>query len=114
MCEYFAATTTAINYKAELEAYSNLTTHEITFDFKGAMKTQDIAPLIHEVKVTDKGIHFTIATGNPNLRPDRLTTDMMTKYPLEIGTNETIRLNQFIKTDDIVMTVDEYISTLSK
>ncbi len=113
LCEYFAPTPVAIKYKDELEAYSKLDTHEITFNFKGAMKTQDIAPLIYDIKVTEQGIYFTISTGNPNLRPDRLTTDMMTKYPLEIGTNETVRVNQFIKTEDTIITVDEYIASLA-
>ena len=114
LCEYFAPTTTAINYKAELEAYACMDSYEITFAFKGNMKTQDIAPLIHEIRVSAEGIYFTIVTGNPNLRPDRLTTDMMTKYPLEIGTNEIMRINQYIKTDDCIITVDEYIAGLAK
>ena len=114
LCEYFAPTTSAIKYKSELEEYANLDTYEITFEFKGNMKTQDIAPLIDAVLVTEDGMYFTIATGNPNLRPDRLTTDMMTKYPLEIGSNEIKRVNQFIKNDDGIMTVNEYISSIAR
>lgn len=114
LCEYFAPTVTAINYKTELEAYACMDSYEITFEFKGNMKTQDIAPLIHAIRVTTEGIYFTIVTGNPNLRPDRLTTDMMTKYPLEIGSNEIMRINQYIKNEDCIITVDEYISGIAR
>ena len=114
LCEYFAPTTVAIQFKEEIEAYAKMESHEITFDFKGTMKTQDIAPLIHDVKVTEEGIYFTISTGNPNLRPDRLTTDMMSKFPLEIGSNEIKRVGQMIKSAEEIVTVDDYISSIAR
>lgn len=111
-CEYFASSSEAINYKCDIEALADMESYEITYDYKGKPKIQDIAPLIDSIRVENDGIYFVIAAGNPNLRPDRLINNIMLQYPLNIGINDITRIEQYIINDGKKTTVDEYINGL--
>ena len=49
----------------------------ITYEQKGETVSKDARPLIHDLKGSGKTYLFTLASGNPNLRADRLMNQLL-------------------------------------
>ena len=112
-CEYFVSGD-FVRLKEQLESTANSKEWVITYKFKDSEKTQDIAPLIYSFKVENDGIRMVLAAGNPNLRPDRVTTALNEKYSLKIGTNDIIRTKQLVINGDKIKTAMEFLQEVNK
>lgn len=112
-CEYFVQGA-FYKLKNEIESLAKSEEWVVTFLYKDSYKTQDIAPLIYSLEVVDNGIKMVLAAGNPNLRPDRVTTALNEKFALKIGTNDIIRTRQLIINEDKVKTAMEFLQEVSK
>lgn len=112
-CEYFVSGDFE-SIKEQLESTANSNNWIITYKFKDSEKTQDIAPLIYSFKVENDGIRMVLASGNPNLRPDRITNALNEKYSLKIGTNDIIRTKQLVINGDKIKTAMEFLQEVNK
>lgn len=112
-CEYLVKGN-FLQYKKEIEILQNEKSWVIKFDFKGTEKEQDIAPLIHSLKVVNKGLVMIIATGNPNLRPDRVVSAICDKLALPQKAFNIVRTKQLVINNDKILTAEEFLQEYIK
>ncbi len=112
-CEYLVKGN-FLQYKKEIEILQNEKSWVIKFDFKGTEKEQDIAPLIHSLKVVNKGLVMIIATGNPNLRPDRVVSAICDKLVLPQKAFNIVRTKQLVINNDKILTAEEFLQEYIK
>lgn len=112
-CEYLVKGN-FLQYKKEIEILQNEKSWVIKFDFKGTEKEQDIAPLIHSLKVVNKGLVMIIATGNPNLRPDRVVSAICDKLALPQKAFDIVRTKQLVINNDKILTAEEFLQEYIK
>lgn len=93
---------------AEIEKLTAEKSWVIEFDSKGSVKQQDIAPMIYQINVTERGIVAVLQSGNPNLRPDRFADALCAKFALKIGANDIVRTKQLVIDGQKIMTADEF------
>ena len=112
-CEYLVKGN-FLQYKKEIENFQNEKCWVIKYDFKGTEKEQDIAPLIHSLKVVNKGLVMIIATGNPNLRPDRVVSAICDKLALSQKAFDIVRTKQLVINNDKILTAEEFLQEFIK
>ncbi len=112
-CEYLVKGN-FLQYKKEIENFQNEKCWVIKYDFKGTEKEQDIAPLIHSLKVYNKGLVMIIATGNPNLRPDRVVSAICDKLALSQKAFDIVRTKQLVINNDKILTAEEFLQEYIK
>lgn len=112
-CEYLVKGN-FLQYKKEIENFQNEKCWLIKYDFKGTEKEQDIAPLIHSLKVYNKGLVMIIATGNPNLRPDRVVSAICDKLALSQKAFDIVRTKQLVINNDKILTAEEFLQEFIK
>lgn len=112
-CEYLVKGN-FLQYKKEIEILQNEKSWVIKFDFKGTEKEQDIAPLIYSLKVDNKGLVMIIATGNPNLRPDRVVSAICDKLALPQKAFDIVRTKQLVINNDKILTAEEFLQEYIK
>lgn len=112
-CEYLVKGN-FLQYKKEIENFQNEKYWVIKYDFKGREKEQDIAPLIHSLKVYNKGLVMIIATGNPNLRPDRVVSAICDKLALSQKAFDIVRTKQLVMNNDKILTAEEFLQEYIK
>ncbi len=112
-CEYLVKGN-FLQYKKEIEILQNEKSWVIKFDFKGTEKEQDIAPLIYSLKVDNKGLVMVIATGNPNLRPDRVVSAICDKLALPQKAFDIVRTKQLVINNDKILTAEEFLQEYIK
>ncbi len=112
-CEYLVKGN-FLQYKKEIENFQNEKCWVIKYDFKGTEKEQDIAPLIHSLKVYNKGLVMIIATGNPNLRPDRVVSAICDKLALSQKAFDIVRTKQLVMNNDKILTAEEFLQEYIK
>ncbi len=112
-CEYLVKGN-FLQYKKEIENFQNEKCWLIKYDFKGTEKEQDIAPLIHSLKVYNKGLVMIIATGNPNLRPDRVVSAICGKLALSQKAFDIVRTKQLVINNDKILTAEEFLQEYIK
>ncbi len=112
-CEYLVKGN-FLQYKKEIENFQNEKCWVIKYDFKGTEKEQDIAPLIHSLKVDNKGLVMIIATGNPNLRPDRVVSAICDKLALSQKAFDIVRTKQLVINNDKILTAEEFLQEYIK
>ena len=112
-CEYLVKGN-FLQYKKEIENFQNEKCWVIKYDFKGTEKEQDIAPLIHSLKVVNKGLVMIIATGNPNLRPDRVVSAICDKLALSQKAFDIVRTKQLVMNNDKILTAEEFLQEYIK
>ena len=112
-CEYLVKGN-FLQYKKEIENFQNEKCWLIKYDFKGTEKEQDIAPLIHSLKVYNKGLVMIIATGNPNLRPDRVVSAICDKLALSQKAFDIVRTKQLVINNDKILTAEEFLQEYIK
>ena len=112
-CEYLVKGN-FLQYKKEIENFQNEKCWVIKYDFKGTEKEQDIAPLIHSLKVYNKGLVMIIATGNPNLRPDRVVSAICDKLALPQKAFDIVRTKQLVINNDKILTAEEFLQEYIK
>ena len=112
-CEYLVKGN-FLQYKKEIENFQKEKCWLIKYDFKGTEKEQDIAPLIHSLKVYNKGLVMIIATGNPNLRPDRVVSAICDKLALSQKAFDIVRTKQLVINNDKILTAEEFLQEYIK
>ncbi len=112
-CEYLVKGN-FLQYKKEIENFQNEKCWVIKYDFKGTEKEQDIAPLIRSLKVYNKGLVMIIATGNPNLRPDRVVSAICDKLALSQKAFDIVRTKQLVINNDKILTAEEFLQEYIK
>ena len=112
-CEYLVKGN-FLQYKKEIENFQNEKCWLIKYDFKGTEKEQDIAPLIYSLKVYNKGLVMIIATGNPNLRPDRVVSAICDKLALSQKAFDIVRTKQLVINNDKILTAEEFLQEYIK
>ena len=112
-CEYLVKGN-FLQYKKEIENLQDVKSWVIKYDFKGTEKEQDIAPLIHSLKVDNKGLVMIIATGNPNLRPDRVVSAICDKLALPQKAFDIVRTKQLVINNDKILTAEEFLQEYIK
>ncbi len=112
-CEYLVKGN-FLQYKKEIENLQDVKSWVIKFDFKGTEKEQDIAPLIYSLKVDNKGLVMVIATGNPNLRPDRVVSAICDKLALSQKAFDIVRTKQLVINNDKILTAEEFLQEFIK
>lgn len=113
-CEYFVRGKEFFAIKNQIEQYLKQDSLIVKFPYKDMEKEQDITPLIFDVKVKNDGIVLVLATGNPNLRPDRITDALNAKFTLKIGANDIIRTKQLIVKEGKIFTAIEFLQEYIK
>ncbi len=112
-CEYFVEGD-FVSLKKDIESLTKNTSWIIEYQFKDSTKVQDIAPLIYSLNVQTNGMVMIIASGNPNLRPDRLTSALNDKFNLNITASDIVRTRQLIIKDDKILTAEEFLQEFIK
>lgn len=112
-CEYLVKGN-FLQYKKEIENLQDVKSWVIKYDFKGTEKEQDIAPLIYSLKVDNKGLVMVIATGNPNLRPDRVVSAICDKLALSQKAFDIVRTKQLVINNDKILTAEEFLQEFIK
>lgn len=112
-CEYLVKGN-FLQYKKEIENLQDVKSWVIKFDFKGTEKEQDIAHLIYSLKVDNKGLVMVIATGNPNLRPDRVVSAICDKLALSQKAFDIVRTKQLVINNDKILTAEEFLQEFIK
>lgn len=112
-CEYLVKGN-FLQYKKEIENLQDVKSWVIKYDFKGTEKEQDIAPLIYSLKVDNKGLVMIIATGNPNLRPDRVVSAICDKLALPQKAFDIVRTKQLVINNDKILTAEEFLQEYIK
>lgn len=113
-CEYFVKNDQVINFKEQIEELANLSSWIINFPYKDTIKEQEIAPLIKSLQVFEDGLKMVIATGNPNLRPDRLCDEINKKFATKINATDIVRTKQLIVNEDKITTCEEFLKGFIK
>ena len=112
-CEYLVKGN-FLQYKKEIENLQDVKSWVIKYDFKGTEKEQDIAHLIYSLKVDNKGLVMVIATGNPNLRPDRVVSAICDKLALSQKAFDIVRTKQLVINNDKILTAEEFLQEYIK
>lgn len=112
-CEYLVKGN-FLQYKKEIENLQDVKSWVIKYDFKGTEKEQDIAHLIYSLKVDNKGLVMVIATGNPNLRPDRVVSAICDKLALSQKAFDIVRTKQLVINNDKILTAEEFLQEFIK
>lgn len=77
-----------------------------TFEVKGQSVTEDIGDKIFDVFQRDGKLGLTLASGNYNLRPDRIIGQLNYDFLREIALTDVLKTKQFIKSEIGFMEVD--------
>ena len=78
----------------------------IDFMHKKEKVTKDVAPQIKYVKSVEGGLVFGLATGNDNLRADKLLPALKKDFNLETEVTDIIKTKQFMSFKKEVVEVD--------
>ncbi|MBO4555094.1 MAG: DUF2344 domain-containing protein [Clostridia bacterium] len=85
---------------------------EIEYKKKGEVVKEDVADKIFGVFEQDGQLVLRLATGNTNLRPDRLVDALNAKLGAQINPTDIVKIRQFVKVEDALVDVDEALKSL--
>lgn len=85
---------------------------EITYKKKDEMVSEDIARKIVGIFNADGRLGVRLASGNNNLRVDRLATGLNEKYGKDIKISTIAKIAQYVDVDGKEIDVDEYLKTI--
>lgn len=81
----------------------------VTYKKKDDLVTEDISGKIFGFFNADGRLGFRLASGNNNLRADRLATALNEKYGKDIKVTTIAKLCQYVLVDGVEKSVDEYL-----
>ena len=81
----------------------------VTYKKKEALVTEDISGKIFGTFNADGRLGVRLASGNNNLRADRLATALNEKYGKDIKVTTIAKLCQYVLVDGVEKSVDEYL-----
>ncbi|HKL93730.1 MAG TPA: TIGR03936 family radical SAM-associated protein [Clostridia bacterium] len=83
--------------------------YTITYDKQGEQKTEVVGDKIYGVWVKDNKTIVRLASGNINLRADRVATQFANDFNKEVVISDIVKTAQFIKVGNELVEADEYI-----
>lgn len=83
--------------------------YEIAFARKNVEVVENIRPMIKSMEIFGDGMKLCLATGNPTLRPDRISEHFNKEYSTKIAVNDISRICQYVTEGDILIDMDSYI-----
>lgn len=110
-CEYLVKGD-FLSIKKQIEELLNQDSWVVQYPYKNSVKEQDLIPLIFGLQVVDRGIVMLLGSGNPNLRPDRVTNALNEKFALKIGINDITRTKQLIRNGEHYLTIEDFLQEL--
>lgn len=85
---------------------------EIEYVRKGETKKEEVGSKIFAVKNVDGKLCLCLATGNTNLRPDRLLGTLNAMFGANMKATDIVKVAQYFKVDDRLIEADEYLDNL--
>lgn len=112
--EYFLPSDNSDGVSRAVKTLSEAKTYNITYTVKGNLETKDVRSLIYDVAVADSGLTVKLATGNTNLRADRLINALNADFGLNIEITEAVKTRQFVNVGGKAIDVDDYLKNLGE
>ncbi|MBQ3755189.1 MAG: hypothetical protein II867_03410, partial [Clostridia bacterium] len=79
---------------------------------KGETKKEEVGSKIFAVRNADGKLCLCLATGNTNLRPDRLLGTLNAMFGANMKATDIVKVAQYFKVDDRLIEADEYLDNL--
>lgn len=98
-----------IDIKEQLNKIIDSEKYEIVFTRKNVEAVEDIRPMLKSLEILNDGIKLCLATGNPTLRPDRISEHFNKEYGTKIAINDITRVCQYVTEGDNLINMDSYI-----
>ena len=86
---------------------------EIEYKKKGEIVKEDVADKILTVFNVDGKLALRLATGNVNLRPDRIVSALNEKFSANIVATDIVKIRQYFDGEGGLIGVDEYLESLA-
>ena len=83
--------------------------YTIEFTQKKEIVEKEVRGQIKAVKPVNGGITFTLATGNDNLRADRLLAGLKKDFGIETETTDILKIAQYVAEGGGYTNADEYL-----
>ena len=85
---------------------------EIEYVRKGETQREEVGNKIFAVQNVDGKLCLRLATGNTNLRPDRLLGTLNAMFKADMKATDIVKVAQYFKVDDRLVEADEYLDSL--
>ena len=85
---------------------------EIKYVRKGETQREEVGNKIFAVQNVDGKLCLRLATGNTNLRPDRLLGTLNAMFKADMKATDIVKVAQYFKVDDRLVEADEYLDSL--
>lgn len=95
--------------KQTVEAILKAETYEINFSQKGEKETKKIRKQIYGISLDGSVITVRLATGNSNLRADRIAAQFNADFNTQIKTASILKIKQFVARENGFEEVDEFL-----
>lgn len=82
---------------------------EITYEKKGQTLKEDVSDRIYSVFDEGGKLGIRLASGNVNLRPDRILTKLNEMLSAELSVTDICKIRQFVSVDSNAVDVDSYL-----
>lgn len=82
---------------------------EISYQKKDTLVTEDISAKVYGFFNAEGRLGVRIASGNNNLRADRLATALNERYGLSIPISTIVKVEQYVLVDGVEMPTDKYL-----
>lgn len=110
--DYFMPASDATKAQAAVEAVTNATEYVVTYPQKGTTVSKNVRDMIMNIRATEGGVLATLATGNTNLRADRLGQGLNTDFGLDIPVTGTKKRVTYVNVGDKLVDADDYLKSL--
>lgn len=94
--DYFFPTENGVCTAEIADFFAKKEDYEIEYAGKNGVVAKKVARLIYDVKKIDGGLIFRLATGNDNLRADRLCAALKKDFGLDTSVASIVKLRQFM------------------
>jgi len=85
---------------------------KISYKKKGEIVEEDVGSKIYDVIDEDGKLCLRLATGNTNLRPDRLVDELNARFSSNMCATDVLKIRQFFLIDGAYVDVDDVLNTL--
>lgn len=112
--EYFLPCADVEKAATAAKEVAGRTVYEATYLVKGKPETKDVRPLIHAVSAVENGLVVKLATGNTNLRADRLVNALNADFGLDVLLTDVVKTAQFVCPNGKITNADDYLKNFGE
>lgn len=112
--EYFLPCEDAEKAALAAKEVSEKSVYNVTYTVKGKPETKDIRPLIFAVSAVEGGLKARLATGNTNLRADRLVNALNADFGLNVLLTDVVKTAQFVDAGGKTVNADDYLKNFGE